>query len=475
MLRKASVLNAINVADTLRSKSLVTEARPGTILGELTAATVTPAVTNSDPNEYATMVESMNDGLINEPTTHDRRMDEIVPFLANSVTRHLSFARNVVQPAIDRFLELVNEYYRPQVVASESFNIVAKSLPRLSELSKLNESLMFYKNTRYPLPQTNLTFTGNVDNDKLLSLFVTGESDLDSAYRAFFKDNEELIQVVYDQVFKSPNFNQLGEYVTNTVTYDLIDSTTRLLIVYIIAEKFFDNVEDVAENVSLSNYKDTMAAVRDYAGSNLYNQLQSIKAIVSANTLVITMDNATVTVYEPVYKKWLAAGNSQEALFGMLILKRNYSSTYLIDEHKAELEAAWFNHLSYSTNSIKLSNFNNLLDAFALAYKALHTEYQNDAEKAAMSTPDYYAVSDKLFNDELKDVRMMDLADMRSLALRLVAKSRYYYSSAYEILSALDNYCKDNENLDPREAALLATIEYVARYMAKQLTVSKVK
>jgi hypothetical protein len=187
------------------------------------------------------------------------------------------------------------------------------------------------------------------------------------------------------------------------------------------------------------------------------------------------MDNTTITVYEPVYKKWLAAGNSQEALFGMLILKHNYSTTYLIDEHKEELEKAWFNHLSYSTNSIKLSNFNNLLEALALAYKALHTEYQNEAEKAAMSTSDYYAVSDRLFNEELKDVRMMDLTDMRALALRLVAKSRYYYSSAYEILSTLDSYCEDNENLDPREAALLATIEYVARYMAKQLAITKVK
>jgi hypothetical protein len=471
---QSSVLSSIGLAELLAGKKIRLKPKQNTPLQELTLATVSPLEEMGEPEEFARLMSLMNTGEINKPTLRDRRLDELVPFISRAVTKHINFARSVVQPAIDEYILLIDKYYRPTLDASDSFNIVGKSLPAILRKEDFIKSLSYYKDRKFPVPSRLLTFTEPKTIEDITALFVSGASENDELFADFFKEKSDLVSAVYNDVFATAQVGQVLAYVNDSVTYDLYDSIERLLVTYLLADKFFDTVVEVSENVSLTEYKNILAELRDYVAERLLAYTNTALGLEAAGTMVISMKSKTLTVSNTVYRDWLSQGNSQEALFGMIVKNTLYPTTSLIDFNKPALIKAWTDYISFSTNTIRMSNFNNFLDALKLAYRELFNSYRNDLETAAMSVSDYYTVSDAKFEQLIKDVRMTDLEDIRSLALRQIGQSRYYYSSAYEILSVLDNYLTKNPDMDPREAALLSTIEYVSRYMTRQMQVEKV-
>jgi ribosome biogenesis protein Nip4 len=427
-----------------------------------------------DPEEFAQLMSLMNSGLINKPTLRDRRLDELVSFMARAVNKQIYFARSVVQPAVDEYIALIEKYYRPTLDASDAFNIVGKSMPTILRKEDFIKSLSYYKDRKFVTPSKLLAFSESKTSEELMALFVSGASENDELFSDFFKENSDLVCSVYNDVFATAQIGKLLAYVNDSVTYDLYDSVERLLVTYLLADKYFETVAEVSENVSLAEYKKTLADLRDYVAERLLTYTNTLVGLEAAGTMVISMKSKTLTVSNTIYRNWLSQGNSQEALFGMMVKNHLYPTTSLVDFNKPALIKAWTDYINFSTNTIRMANFNNFLDALKLAYRELFNCYHNDLEATAMSVADYYTVSDGRFAQLLKDVRMTDLEDVRTLALRLIGQSRYYYSSAYEILSVLDNYLTKNPDLDPREAALLSTIEYVSRYMTRQMQVEKV-
>ena len=65
------------------------------------------------------------------------------------------------------------------------------------------------------------------------------------------------------------------------------------------------------------------------------------------------------------------------------------------------------------------------------------------------------------------------MEDVSYTALAVIAKGRFYYTSAFDILNEMREVAKINPDADPREAALLSTISYVTNYLQEQLVVLK--
>ena len=74
----------------------------------------------------------------------------------------------------------------------------------------------------------------------------------------------------------------------------------------------------------------------------------------------------------------------------------------------------------------------------------------------------------------LKSIRveMHSMENIYKTARKLVCRARFYYTSSDKILAAIEEYTNSNPDIDPQEAALMATIEYVADFVAEQLTIT---
>ena len=74
---------------------------------------------------------------------------------------------------------------------------------------------------------------------------------------------------------------------------------------------------------------------------------------------------------------------------------------------------------------------------------------------------------------EIEHLSHRIMEDLDHTALHLIAKTRFYFTSAYSILSEMDNVSKENADIDPREAGLLSVIKYLAEYFEAQIVAVK--
>lgn len=56
--------------------------------------------------------------------------------------------------------------------------------------------------------------------------------------------------------------------------------------------------------------------------------------------------------------------------------------------------------------------------------------------------------------------------------MEIITRSRFYFTDAEMVLSYMEQAAAINPSIQPSEAALLAVIEYVADYLADQMTVA---
>ncbi len=69
--------------------------------------------------------------------------------------------------------------------------------------------------------------------------------------------------------------------------------------------------------------------------------------------------------------------------------------------------------------------------------------------------------------DQAKDLRGRFYEDLYGTIRKLVCNAIFPHTNALQILEAIDAVCHENPKIEVREAALLATIEIVATWVAK--------
>lgn len=466
MLSRGSIAAVITTAQNYAALNKELTAVPGTPLSHLTGNTCKYDI-EEDLEAFAAVTALCTGGDINNPTTHDRVINELVPFLSKMVNSHISFAKNVVQPTVDEFLKIVNDHYRPTVDASGEFNIVTQKLLEISKLDALAQTLEYFKNKPFTTDIKPFSLATNNPASLLEEILLTTDPELAEHYHYMLKENTDLVVSVFKEIFITSHIGSLEITPKNA-----IDKANKFLIGFIISNALYDQAHDIVIPYSLNEYQEIVADIRNLCANYYLKAKEYVDQLVSSKTLVTSIERKTITVIYPVYKEWLTQGNSQETIFGMVVSSVFYSSVAMINESKERLDKSWFDYLNFSSTNIKLNNFNNLLDSFKYAYKQLFIVCVNDAEKEAMSIKDYYQIADKLFEQELATVRMIDLENMDLLAIRLIAKSRFYYTSSFDILDRIYTYLSKDEKLDPREAALIAQIEYVSKYLAKQININ---
>lgn len=482
MLRKENMLLSYNLADTHSVKGQVLTAKTNTILASLVNATARQTAglglySSIEGSENCTVenvakhyqdictvsTDQFKNGSCNE---HDQLMDDAVNLLKESVNKHISFARNVVKPSVVRFLELVESNYRP-VSAVESVKIITYDLPELLTQYQFIESIKNYKNSNYTFPFMYLPFN-TLSNEDLSQLLVTGDESFDLAITKLLSSKPDLIQMVYNKFFvEKPQ--GLREEILALSDFEKLEIG---ILLHLISVKLFDNPPEYLTGISLVDYNVNIAEYRDFAGSLVSNTIDVIKPLYDAKAMVLYVRPKEVGVIGDVYREWLQTGGSLETLFGMAVLGERLSTVPLVDENKERLERAWESHLSFKSSAQKLTEFDAFKDALKFSFQLLMQEHVSE-EDEVFAQPNYIAKVESIFKELIETVRTTDITDRGMIALRLVAKSRFFYTDSFKILAIIEAVCRDNPKTDVKEAALIAAIEYMADYLADQIQVTK--
>jgi hypothetical protein len=476
MLNNKTFNAALPLADKIAQTGKILVAKPNTVLNELVKLSVPAFEFTVDTPEalsnYGYALQQTVESSMDKPSPYGLQLDGIINDLSKAVNNHVSYAKNTVKPLVLEFATCIQKYLDTSVSkdGSEKFTIETLNIPAVLKDDSFLDSLNAYKDKSALVPDLKLSLEPKA-HDELCSMIMTGSKRTDEAIGEWIvtKDGDFLCNIWNSHFTNSPSTNGCDTSIEAQNAFDKADSA---LAAYLMARKIFEDVQDT--NMNLTVYKNTVAQIRDYHGSLLVQAVTKIALFVKARTLIIeTIGNQyKVKVNGDIYREWLAKGGSPEIILGCLISESSVVSQSLIDEKAEEFKKRWYSFNSFYKTSEANKKFTYFKEFLSNAFNdSLQT--QDDSEKEySTKNPNYFIGARKLADCEIENLRTGDMTDVYGVALTLVAKCRFYYTSSYGILSDINEASKANPNVDVREAALLAVINYVSDYLADQIALA---
>lgn len=409
-------------------------------------------------------------------TEHDNAISTVVEELVPIVTTHIRVAREIGQIATS-LADTVQRYVdaAPAVDASGEFNIIKDEIHNLFDES----SFVGFLNRPSSIPnkpaRTNVCSTGR-DFETILSFLLTGNDKTDKCVKDLIStyDANWLENIWYG--FFASGFSVSSVYGLHNLFQ--LPPGERAAVSFIgnsIATKLFGNIpKDACGNLSsfesnLADLRDTFLVALQGGYSEYQNQIKS-KIIV---TIYKNRDRVAI-VNGSSYRTWLEEGGSPELILGALLTNNPAYSSEEFALRGNEFKRQWggFCIIHNADSDLRRSNF------LRGIYLACFTETMGNIapfEEAFRKANTSFAEQAILRAEALLISTGLDaLSDLSNICLELIAGIRFDYTPAKMILKDIDSVRKANPDVDPREAALVASSNYLALYLVTQMGIGKV-
>ncbi|MGC3004572.1 hypothetical protein ACPF8X_40900, partial [Streptomyces sp. G35A] len=307
---------------------------------------------------------------------------------------------------------------------------------------------------------------GNATDEELTSYLFTGHNSVDKEIRTWLAYiDANMLREVWNDYFATSS--------TVTVSYDTIDysrSIAKSLILYLFCRKLSTTPASI-EGMTPLVYNTKLTNIEYYAGAVVCSRLRELELACRTDRLVLAAAPTakSIQVCGTVYDKYLEEGGSVEVILGLLTGGIPASSLEGVKQSSAKAMDAWNRYVS-------LVNYNNKKGRAEILRGIYSSEFVNQLSDISelekeyhQAHPGYADVSLKHTKDYLGGLTEDQLEDFASNALYIIAKLRFGYTQAYQILCDIEAAMKANPNLDPREAATIATINLVSDYVSAQL------
>lgn len=496
MIRAKTMLTALPFASALDTNGFTLKSKAGTVLDELFRLSVPPVdltktqeilkaatfdVETSLQNEAFAVdyTTSDSDNIISQ---HSLALDGYVKDIAKMVASHISHAKNVVRPLVLEFAEklaLHIENKRPRD-PSEDYNIVVLQTPSLLLDESFLDTLTPYKEKSLLTPDSNIGLSVKT-NDELMSMVNLGYSSVDKLITEWLSGLPEgFLEHVWNVFFTKSNAGVVtGNRFNGVWTYEEIHALNAFeranyaLAIFLLSNNAINNVQE--SSLTIAAYKYNLEQYVSYSGSLLVSALKNISLHARTNTLVINTNPAhkEIKVNGDLYKNWIATGGSPETILGVLVSESGDRTITTIDGKSSELNRAWVSYCSFYRTKENNSYFDQL--KFFVQSELLNTMCNLDeTEKDYVAKyPSYTERVRILLDEKLNDLKVKDFENVYQIALDFVAGVRFYYTASHQILCDINEAARVNPNIDVREAATIAAINYVSDYTADQILATK--
>lgn len=483
MIHKQTVINSAMVINTLDINKLNITPKANTVLQALVNATEFPFTNNTIIPEQELLsslgnllqditASNVHGGeIVSSP--HDLVQGGYIDDISKAVSAHVNFAKTVVMPNVVIFAEHIKSYKESISTddASTGLNIIQMDIPSLVEYDFFLDSIAKYKNKTVLVPSEEFTFPSK-DIVDVLALMLTGDKTTDKIITEWTSNPD--ITILVSKVWKSFFEKSTSDLNYNTIgTFNSFDKLNFALIHYLISNKLSNNVESGIE-VTLTKYNTILNQYKEYSGSLLCVAIQQTLSNINNKRLILEVKDKVAKVNGVIYREWVKTTGMPQIIFGAIISDSNLNTLISIDQNKDKLLRSWELYETLYNANKSNTDFSDFKTMLILAFDSYLKDKSKDECDYIAAHPNHFQVVDKLVKEELAKLRLADMEDFYGISLNLVAKCRYYYTSAFSILSDIDTAQKVNPDVAPREAALIAVIKYLADYMFDQMSIKPV-
>jgi hypothetical protein len=484
MLPQENVSASSTLAKLYATKGLSIVPKENTLLAQLVRS-ATPWGINSDRfdnqgevydfDSFVTGLgretQFMTDSHIDDKKSQfDCELDAAVADLKAAITSHISLAKNVVAPVVADYAEKVQAALDAASVkpASEMLNVKLAQLPEPFSDASFANLFSDYDAVRPFIPERVLDL-GQRSAEEIRAFLETGDDGVDKLIFNWILTKEpDFLVTIWNSFFTKGWADIRAEEVIAMNDFSALEVGT---VCYLLGQKLFDKIPEDVKGVNLDTYKKLVAQVRDFGGQVVALKLNRIAEVTKGDLMVVDLipSEKTIVVNAAVYNKWLDNGGEIEVLFGLLVSDERLFSVASINEVKERLLKAWRSWSLFQESSQINNRFNTFRSILESEFEASLINLTDLEKDVALKTPNLLDNIRKYFKEDLEDIRLTDIQDIYTVATRLIGKSRFFYTSGYDILSKMQTAQKFNPSITAREAGLLATIEYTVDYIADQM------
>lgn len=400
---------------------------------------------------------------------HDTTLDHLVSVGVKAVQTHLQIVRGRVVPAVTELYKAVRQHME-DVTASELLGMEVKicDLPGPMKNGAIESLISKYENTPLASPALKMKCP-DLTAQEIQTLMHTGASGFDADIDKWLAiKGETWLLTLWQNMFtqKSDAYRVFRDCVEHRE-----DGMDHALAVFLISRKLAEEAIEGVE-MSLPAFTTLACEFRNQAAAKISRVMEDWAKLKKQGILVKWQGGKTVIVNECVYRPWIEAGGENEVLFGGLLENEGFVTVARLDAEAARLKAAWNRHVGITGVIERASRFNAMK-------RFLATEFRRQIEALEEDTggPDINAANRaqvmRLFNAELAKIKPTESDDLYSICLKLVCRSRFHQTDAETFLLNFERIKQSNPSMELREVGTLATIEYVADWVACQFTVSK--
>jgi len=226
------------------------------------------------------------------------------------------------------------------------------------------------------------------------------------------------------------------------------------------------------QSLTEGEYSSRMTDLMTFSGTIAVQQLKRVKTSIAGNIVVVEGDmvKKRIVVNKSIYRDYLTKGGTSEALLGMLVSSRYIYSMSAILDSVESLTRTWNTYISTTRYKDEIQ-IKQLFIEQIKSMVLLGLENPTELEKGYFAEyPNAKTEIMKKVDEEIAHLSHRLTQDLFHTALHMIAKARFYYTGAYDILNEITMITESNEDIDPREAANLATMKYIIRYLLAQVT-----
>jgi hypothetical protein len=469
MLTKSSLIASFPLAQQLAMNGAQLAPVGDSPLAALVSASLVDAQTVGDapagtfeeqPELGELMLQSSANADMAGVCQHDAIMANTVAAVSKAVEKNLDLARNVVGPLIKKVVEDTQAYMDSTAQSSLApMSISPFYYQSLWDNPTTVDFVRKFENAPVtPVALSGLTLPAPTS---ALEAMLTGAGSYDADIKAFVDAvGEEYLQGVWRSVFGG-GVSQLSDYLR--WSQDKIDAT---LATFLFARRLFDDVPE-GLNMDLSAYKAYMGAVVGFAGRLCCAIYKKREADVGIKALVNAMPvggQGSIQVNGDVYQSFLEAGGSPEVLFGAAVSdgQRNFATLL---EAKDRYVREW--QRTYALLQSKAASVR--LDSMISGLRGALVCLLKDESLGFELSADIYQ---QRIKERLAKIKPKDIEDIWHVARKAVCRVFYPQTDVERVLNAVDASALAHPELDIREAGLLATIDFVAAWVADLMTVT---
>jgi hypothetical protein len=479
MLTVQSLEASLALTELLDRSGVKVEPVPNSPLAMLVQATRSnPQFTRPDPNATGVYRPVMDDIVFvangkdahTGVSDHDLVLDQLVEVGVKAVQTHLQLVRNRAKPAIMELHDTVAKRLE-SLQASELLGMEVKIFDLPTPMKNGAFVNLIERYEAAPLANPAMTMKcPQLTAEEIRDVMKVGAAGFDGDVAKWLAEKGDTwLLALWEDVFRSFH-NESTDTFRSFVTCKE-EGLDYSLAIFLIARKL---AEDPIEGITMSlpAFKALIAEYRDQAAGQLSRELENWAKIKKAQILVRWQGGKTVIVNECVYRPWIEAGGENEVLFGALLKNALLTTVPRIDNEKVSLKAAWNRHVAVTGVAEREQKFASMKRFLMIEFKKQIDELDEDGG------PDLTAGNKanvlKLFKDELDRLKEPECDNLFNVCLKLVCRSRFHGTGAETFLLNIEKIAKENPNLEMREVATVATIEYVADWVAAQFTVSAI-